>query len=345
MSNIPPPIKPMRKLPADSRVLADELKPILDGLERGRQQALAKIRQGWKRIGLTALITVGVTVAILAIITTVTGPNDGPQVFALCPVVIGVVICIITYTSYISGHSQAYEAVYKEKVIGGMTRLLQPGMSFSPARGISEESFRATGLYSSSIDRYSCEDLFAGKIDKTGLMFSELHAEERRTRTDSKGRSETYWVTIFQGLVFIADFNKNFRSWLTIKPDFAESSFGWLGRKIQSFNSDLVRLENPDFERAFVVHGGDQVEARYILTPDLQERLLKLRAAYGDDIRMSLHASRFHLSIPKSEDWFEPSMNLPAHDLSQMQTFVNQMSWIFGIVELLDLNTRIWSKV
>ena len=175
-------------------------------------------------------------------------------------------------------------------------------------------------------------------------MFSEIFAQEKKTRTDSDGDTQTEWITIFKGLFFIADFNKNLRSWLTIQPDFAEKNFGWFGRKIQGFSSNLIRLESPDFEKAFVVHGGDQVEARYILTPDMQERLLALRNRYGADIRLFLQNSELNLSIPNPKDWFEPNIRLPANEFSQMQPFINQMCYLFDIVEMLDLNTRIWSK-
>ena len=131
---------------------------------------------------------------------------------------------------------------------------------------------------------------------------------------------------------------------MIVKPDFAESSFGWFGRKLQGFSPHLIRLENPEFEQAFVVHGGDQVEARYILTPDMQDRLLDLRKWFGKDIRIAFHQSRMHLTIPNSDNWFEPDINRPASDTSQMHTFLHQMTSIFRLVEMLDLNTRIWTK-
>jgi len=341
MSNTPPPIKPLKQFPADSRVLAAELKPVLDGIERGRQKALQKMSQGWKRIGLGLMITLVVTALFFAILAQSGGEL---QLLALTPILAGVIFCFITHGKYISGHRKVYRDVYKQKVIGGMASLLHVGMSYTPERGISQTTFKQAGLYNTGIDRYNCEDLFAGKVGQTEIMFSEVHAEDKRKRTNSKGHSETYWVTIFKGLFLIADFHKDFRSWLTIKPDFAESSFGWFGRKIQGFKPNLIRLESPEFEKAFVVHGSDQVEARYILTPDMQERLLTLRNNYGTNIRLSLQNSQLNLAIPQSDDWFEPNMKIPAHELSQMQMFVNQMTHVFSIVEMLNLNTRIWSK-
>ncbi len=278
-----------------------------------------------------------------------TGYNTAPQTFnfaflSVPAVLIGVIYCTVIYYKYISGHTDLYRSRYKNEVIANMTRLIQPEMTYSPRRGISKQTFTETGLYSTGIDRYSSEDLFAGKIGKTAMMFSELHAEEKRTQRNSRGHTTTHWVTIFKGLLAIVDFNKHFRSWLVIKPDFAEKSFGWLGRTIQNFSPDLVRLENPEFENAFVVHGGDQVEARYILTPDLQERLLDLRKHFGNDIRIAFYNSRMHLTIPNQNDWFEPNLHTPAHNTRQMQRFLHQMSSVFRIVTILDLNTRIWTK-
>mgnify|MGYP001827647901 CR=1 FL=1 len=335
----------LSQFPADAKVLAREMKPALDALEQGRLKSLARISQGWKKITITVLIMIGVSVLILAITTSLATSRGNEMVFLVIPVgLIGIIYCAVIHHKFISGHKAIYCAVYKEKVIGGMTRLIQPDMTYSPDRGISEKAFMEMGLYSTGIDRYHSEDLFAGKIGKTAIMFSEAHAEEKRTSRDSKGRKKTRWVTIFRGLLTIVDFNKNFRSWVTVKPDFAESTFGWFGRKIQGFSANLVRLENPEFEDAFVVHGGDQVEARYILTPDMQDRLLDLRKWFGDDIRIAFHNSRMHLTIPNSDNWFEPNINRSAHDTTQMQMFLRQMSSVFRLVEMLDLNTRIWTK-
>jgi len=269
--------------------------------------------------------------------------NFAPQ-FLVIPLILFFVYYYIIHLKFIAGHHNKYRNIYKNEIIGGMAKLLHSEIDYHPQRGISVSTFKESGLYSNRIDKYQCEDLFSGKIGKTQLLFSEVHAKEKKKRRDSDGKTKTYWETIFRGLFFIADFHKDFHGWLTIKPDFAESSFGWLGRKIQSFNPNLIRLESPEFEKAFVVHGSDDIEARYILTPDMQERILSLRHQFGRDIRLSLHHSQLNLTIPNKEDLFEPNMKFPANDLSQMQRFINQMSHFFNIVEMLNLNTRIWSK-
>ena len=65
-------------------------------------------------------------------------------------------------------------------------------------------------------------------------------------------------------------------------PDTAEKMFGKFGQSLQSLNGkmahggrDVVKLEDPEFEKEFVVYAHDQVEARYVLSPSLMRRLLE----------------------------------------------------------------------
>ncbi len=187
--------------------------------------------------------------------------------------------------------------------------------------------------------------MFKGEVGSTEIIFSELHAEYKTTSTDSKGRRTTSWHTLFKGVMFMADFHKHFKTWVIVRPDFERDGlFGWFNKKLQSFSSDLVKLENPEFETHFKVHGGNPVETRYILTPDMQERLLSLRQSLGTKIIISFQESNICITAPKSNDWFEGDINTSALSISQLGDLASQMHHYFKIVETLNLNTRIWTK-
>jgi hypothetical protein len=151
-------------------------------------------------------------------------------------------------------------------------------------------------------------------------------------------------VTVFKGIYLIADFHKEFNCRVTIEPDVAEATFGWLGRKMQGVSGNLVRLESPEFEKAFKVTASDQLAARYLLTPDMQERFLALRRDWSNDVCATLFDSCLHIAIPRKENWFEPDMNIAADDAPTLHTFLVQIMMILYITETLDLNTRIWTK-
>ena len=161
---------------------------------------------------------------------------------------------------------------------------------------------------------------------------------------DSKGRTTTNWVTLFKGIYLIVDFHKDFNCRVMIEPDVAEATFGWIGRKMQGLSGNLVRLENPEFEQAFKVTADDALAARYLLTPDMQERFLALRTAWSKNLRAVLMDSCLHIAIPKHEDWFEPDISAPAGDVTMLHGFLTQLMIVLRITETLDLNTRLWSK-
>ena len=314
----------------------DAVAPEVEQMERIRGEVLAKRAQGMRALGL--LIAGALLIAFVLTLST------GSAMGIILGMVMGVIGALIINHVYFKTGAEQYRMMFKSRLLGPLIQAVEPGLSYEPQRGIGEEVFKRSGFFRSQPDRYSCEDLIHGMIGKTQVHFSEVHAEEENRSTDSKGNTSTSWDTIFQGIIFIADFNKEFRSPVMVLPDVAERTFGWLGSKIQKLGGNLQTLENPEFEKNFVVRGADSVETRYILTPSMQERLIALRGRLGRELRVAFRESQVWIAIPSKSDWFEGDLKMPAGDYSQMQVLLGQFRCCFQIVEELDLNTRIWTK-
>ena len=216
---------------------------------------------------------------------------------------------------------------------------------------VPQHVFSNSRLFEHRIDRYSGEDHVSGTIGSTEMRFSEIHAEYKTTTRDSKGRTRTEWHTLFKGLFFNADFNKDFKGTTVIVPDVAERALGsWLGGLLQSMNftrsGELIKLENPDFEKYFAVYGDDQIEARYILTPSLMEKLVKFREREetGNQVFISFARSCMNIAIVTSSDRFEPRIIRTLVDFEMIKEFFLDFTLMTGIVEEMGLNTRIWTK-
>ena len=280
--------------------------------------------------------------ALLGLLISVVAENPIPLIITLF---ISFIVSCFVYSSICGDSVKVFVNSYKTQLVRGIAKSLQPEMEFHPYKGISKELFKSCGHYKTGIDRYKTEDLFEGSIGATQLRFGELHAEYKTTSTDSKGRRKTKWHTIFKGVMLRADFHKHFNTWVTVRPDNeTDGFFGWIGQKVQSFSSSLVKLENPEFEKHFKVNAGDATGAMYILTPDMQERLLKLRDSLGSRIIVSFQKSNVYITAPKSEDWFEANINVSAYSQNQILELGSQMRHYFRIVKTLNLNTRIWTK-
>ena len=107
---------------------------------------------------------------------------------------------------------------------------------------------------------------------------------------------------------------------------------------------DLVLLEDPEFERMFAVYGTDQVEARYVLSPALMERIKNYRKKSNRKIHLAFAQSNIYVAISCHQSLFEPKLFTSVLKFEPIQEYFEELQLAIGIVEDLDLNTRIWSK-
>ena len=311
------------------------LEPALEVLELERQKVRRKTTHA-------AIWAVGLALAVAIGASAMMGGFNFPVFF-----VPGILAAIFVGWVH-SSAAKEYASGFKLLVMPHLVRSFGE-LEYQSFGGISEGDFIASGMFRSP-DRYNSEDMVWGKLGATTIRFSEVHAEYRTQRTDSKGHTQTEYHDIFRGLFVIADFNKNFNGTTLVLPDTAQKFLGSFGQKLQglgaklSFNArELVKLEDPDFEKQFVVYSGDQVEARYILSPSLMRRLLDFREKCRADFHLAFLANHIYLAVPTTDNWFEPPMG-HALTMDALAPYAQQLQFATGIVEALDLNTRIWSK-
>ncbi len=309
-----------------------ELRSVLEELESRR-------RSIWRRFCTVAAI--GAAVAVGGIVV---GLSTRNPVGLFVGVIVGAAVAAIGWFALTRG----FRREFKLRVIGGLARQVDPSLTYDPERHIDRARFRASGIFTHSIDRYNGEDYVRGQIGATAIEFSELHAQYRTTSHSKRG-SSTQWHDIFKGLFIIADFNKHFRGMTLVLPDVAEKSFGWLGQKLQDMfdfvrRGELVKLEDPEFEREFVVYADDQVEARYILTPALMRRLLDFKRRTGNPVCFSFVGSSVCIAVSQRRNMFEPRMSRSLLDPALVREYLADLEFAAGIVHDLDLNTRIWTK-
>jgi hypothetical protein len=263
------------------------------------------------------------------------------QTPAIAYLAIAVLFAVVA-TVIISSRRSKMAVAFKQEAIPVLLDTIAPGFHYHGGV-ISLEEFNKSGLFIRP-DRYNGKDLMGGVVGKTQARFSMVHAEERyeteRTETDNEGRTrkvkEVHWRTIFQGLFFSADFNKHFKGRTCVRAGGASVFSKLFG--------NLVKLEDPRFNKLFTVTSTDQVEARYILTPRMLERIVELREKLGG-IEISFVESRICIAIRgMSYSTFEPNLRRPFTDPERITGTLGTLLMLIGIVEDLDLNTRIWTK-
>ena len=304
----------------DFNTLYETLKPTLISLEEKR---LELKKQGTKN----GLIAGGICCLLIGGFATYAGAG---AISLLIAFVIGLIILFYC----INAQGKELSAFYKKEVIATIISKLCEGATFEPDQGISQGTFEGCGLFQEP-DRYHSEDLISGCVEATHFVCSEIHAEEKRVTSDGKGHTRTYWVDIFRGFFFIADFQKDFKGKTSVYRN------SWI--KLH-FGEQRVKLENPEFENSFDVYSTDQVEARYLLTPSLMERLLILDQKFPGKITLSFRDSNVIIAIPDTIDHFEAGIWQSMLENNLLKREFDTICLLIGIVDDLNLNLRIWTK-
>jgi len=303
------------------------LMPDLRVLEQQRRDIVRKV-----------MIVIIVTIVVLGLggLAFVSMANIGPAV------IIPAVLCLLIGGGVCKFLTRGYVTDFKSLVIERIVHFIDDNLSYEPKRCIDKSTFILSNIFTTKPNRYKGDDLVSGKVGATRIQFSELNAVHESGSGKNKHRT-----TVFRGIFFIGDFNKHFIGQTIVLPDTAQKLFGRFGQKLQSLNvfrGKLIKLEDPEFESHFVVYGSDQVEARYILSTSLMARITDFKEKTGKRIYLSFIGSMVFVAISYTRDLFEPKLFKTLLDFGPIRQYYEDLALAIGIVDDLNLNTRIWSK-
>lgn len=247
----------------------------------------------------------------------------------------GVVLYGFTVNEYIKQ--------FKSKVLPLIVSFLGPSLRYNPESGISQSEFNSSQIFTTSPNIYFSEDEVSGNVENTNIRFSEVDAK-RQTGSGKHRRT----VNIFHGLFFIGDFNKTIKGRTFVTTDMAQGVFGGLvGGFLQEHNiarPPLVKLEDPEFEKYFAVYGDDQIEARYVLSPSLMQRILDYKKARNSNIQLSFISNKVYVAIPYAKNLFEPPIFSTLLDFKTVKNYYNDFQMAKGIVLDLNLDSNVWGQ-
>ncbi len=304
-----------------------DLKEQLESMEKRRKQ----IKYMW-RIG-----------TILAILLFLFFPRENTTIIQFVVSGLAFLLMLFMFGKGVVRYF-SYRKDFKQEVVTKVVKLINPDYHYNPNQHISLEDFKRSLIFDKNANRCLGDDFIAGTIEQTDFKFSELKvSEQREVKENDQRKIET--DTIFKGLFFHADFNKHLQSSTFVFPDRAEKLLGKFGQNLQK-NSDkgeLVKLENPEFEKEFVVYGSQQ-EARYVLTPTMMEAMVLIRQKYKQKMYFSFTGERVYCAIRFKKALFEPRIRKSGVNFEDVEHMYLLFGLIATIIHEMNLNTRIWTK-
>jgi len=292
-----------------SQFYAKELLPALQAKEGDRLAAIKKLHR-------TAPILIGVILIIAGIFFMRSGH--------FMAVLFGGGASAAAYAGLRQHYLKDVKSRTKNHLVSGICQFIGWEFFEDVLEGPPLAPLIESGLLPKRYDRVKFEDKMVGNAH--GADFEALECHMEREDRDSDG--DTNWVTVFRGSLMALDFHRKFLGRTVVLRD-----KGIFNRKEKS-GMKRVGLVDPKFEKVFQAYGTDQVEARYLLTPDFMQRLVDLETSVdGKNIRFAFLDELLLIAVETPDRFEAGSMSVPLTDPKRTQDILNEIGAVYNLVD------------
>ncbi len=249
---------------------------------------------------------------------------------------------------------------FKIKILKPIIQFINPTFQFVLHGHLSLPELLETGLLENKQYLIDGNDQIIGNHQGVPFQLSDLNVTYKRNFSNEKEGPDQ----VFLGQVFIAKFNKSFSSELYLIPKVGTKgkiantaseilTLGMVGSKhtdIDLYTSNdfgrKVTLEDPEFMKLFTIYCHDQIEARYILTPAMMDRIKRLATEREGNLFFSFKNDRISVLNNSGKNNFEVShfKSISKNDNQILIGFYKDLCNQLSIINDLKLNINIWHK-
>lgn len=242
-----------------------------------------------------------------------------------------------------SGKEVNFDFEFKTKILERMIKFINPNFQYILHGHIGIPEFLDSGLFQNKSGyEIGGNDQILGTHNGVPFQYCDVNVQHQSSWSSEKeGPAE-----VFTGQFFIARFNKSFLNpiYITPKSNFISS---FKENSIKDYINDLgskIQLEDPEFMKMYDVHGNDQIEARYILTPAMIQRIKDLSLRTKGKYFIAFNYDKITIANNNRENKFEASLFTSLTKESTLEGFYKDLCDQFAIIDELKLNINIWKQ-
>ena len=279
------------------------------------------------------LFPIGLALVILGFVGFFVFLNIGlenPLVFIIISVVLiaaGIIILIVQ-----AGIRKKWSTLYKKEIFPEFLKATYPDGSYYPDRGFDLEKIMYTRFFRKP-DRYLRGNYLSAKIGTTEFEMADYTFQMEHRDKDGHITYDTY----AKGRFLIMTFPRNFKSTVKVLEKTFKFNFGFIEKK------HVVEMESVDFNKKFTTYCDDSLAAFYILTPQIQEKMLELEASFKGQIYYLFDDNHLYVAINDNGDSFTYPLG-KAFDVIGLNDAMKELLIPKTFIELLKLNADKFSE-
>lgn len=231
---------------------------------------------------------------------------------------------------WVTQPKRQYVEAYKRRILPKIASLLGD-LTYSLKMKIDMASMELSKIVPKH-GTYKSEDYFEGTYKNVGLEISEIHLKKKKG--SGKNRRN---VTVFKGLAILLDLqHKRFHGHTLLDRNQSKIT-EWFKEKGTGLKR--ANLVDPEFEKIFDVYTNDQVEARYLIDPQMIERIKAMYDEYdGKRMATAWYHNKMLIMIASEHNYFEPAdIHIPATNPQSLLSMKRELQNILSIIDHLEL--------
>jgi hypothetical protein len=303
------------------------MKTLIEDLEKQR----LKKRHTYKVLMLVGwpLLVVGF---LLAILGTVLKWKYWDNVFGILFVVMGVagvVVLIVAATVSASFKKKARQMLQDE-----VDAEFFPKAIYEPNHGLPLNIFMTPGFFAAP-DRYLNDGYMQSSYQGIPFEKANYNLQKREEHHDSKGNTTVTYDTYAKGSIYRFAFGRQFGAIVKVleKNGFLTTSNGL----------SKVETEYIEFNKKFVVLTSDQTLVFYLLTPQIQEKIMSLEGKFKGQFYMAFVGNELFIAVNDSGTTIEIPWSKPMTE-ETMQPILECMAIPAVFITLLGLTKAKFEK-
>lgn len=174
-----------------------------------------------------------------------------------------------------------------------VNQTLFPKRIEKPCGGLNLKLLMAPGFFAAP-DRYHYSDFMSSVYDGVPFEKGKYDLQRQETTSTGRGHTTTSYVTYAKGTMYHFTYERNFGQVVKVLE-----KQGFLSLSHQTLKK--VETEYIAFNRKFLVLASDETTVFYLLTPQMQEKILSLEGKFQGQFYMAFIGNELFIAVNDSD--------------------------------------------
>lgn len=211
-----------------------------------------------------------------------------------------------------------------------------PDHNYRPRSGMDLSEILYPGFFVYP-DKWETNDLMVASYKDIPFRMSYYNLQKEQRHTDSKGNTTYTYVTYAEGRMMRFRFSKNFRSIVKVLEKSRGTIFSEKG--LEQCETEFIA-----FNQKFAVFASDELTVFYILTPQIQEKMLELEKTFNGHLYMAFINNELYVSMNSTgKNIYKFNFSKPL-TVEGLRDIISVIILPATFIDLLDIDDRKFSS-